>query len=394
MVDFEILKNAEKGRYGETQIDEHEIKYVEDVLSTKCLFRYERAKSYSKQLEDKIKEYYSVNYSLALCNGSCGLKCALVANDIRRNDEVLVTPYTFIATVNAIVSMGAIPVFVDINEDFSINIDDAKKKLTKKTKALITVHIQGDATNIQDESKFCRDNGIIYLEDCAQSFGSSVNGVMVGSLSDVGCFSLQSNKLITCGEGGFIITNDTAVYIKARNYHDQGGNRKNEFSLADWDNLNALFGENCKITELQSSVAVAQMEKANLFLSMLKGNRTYIKNNFINKYFKIRECVDFNGGNGVSIPFVASNKVERNIIVDKLKSNKIATTILYDKLIYQYGIYKNAARDVYWRANSANCQQADSLKGRIFWVYNSLEYGKEELDYILDILNDINIKRG
>lgn len=391
MVNFKLLNNAGNGRYGATQIDGKEVGNVTEVLKSKMLFRYDRQNSYSKRLEEKLKEFYKVNHALALCNGSCGLKCALVAMGIGKNDEVLVTPYTFIATVNAIVAMGAIPVFVDINDDFSINIDDARKKLSQKTKALITVHIQGDATNLQEESDFCKKNGIAYLEDSAQSFGSSVNGVLVGSLADVGCFSLQSNKLVTCGEGGFIVTNDKGLYVKARNYHDQGGNRKDELSFADWDNLNALFGENCKITELQSSVALAQMEKADNFLVRLRENRKYIKDNFKNNNFSIRLCVDFEGGNGVSIPFIASNEEERNRIVELLKSKKIATTTLYGKLIYQYGLYKNAEKNKYWKANSANCENADSIKGKVFWVYNSLEYGKEEIDYILDILNGIRI---
>lgn len=387
-VNNDILIEALQGRYGATQIDEKEIELATEVLKTKELFRYDRNFSKTDALEKEICNYYKANYSLALCNGSAALKAALIALEIKAGDEVLVTPYTFIATVNSIISIGAVPTFVDIDETLSLDLEDAKKKITKKTRAMIIVHIQGDGVKIQSEKEFCEKNNILLIEDCAQAFGTTVKGDFVGSAGEIGCFSLQANKLITCGEGGFLLTNDNSYYQKARNFHDQGGNREIN-SFANWDNPMALFGENLKITEIQSAIALGQIRKVDGFIQKLRENRKKIVNEIAQekKSFRVRKCVDSAGSNGVAIPFIAESVEDRTRIVKELKANNVPVICLYDKLIYEFDLYQNG-KD-HWNASSANCKKAEDLKNRMFWILNSLNYTQEEVNYMIQILKKI-----
>lgn len=382
-----VLKNARNGRYGATQIDDEEVKEVTGVLKTKELFRYDRKISKTNDLEEKLQKHFGISNVLALCNGSASLKAAMVAAQIKKGDEVLVTPYTFIATVNSIISLGAVPVFVDIDETLSLDLTDAEKKISSKTIAMITVHIQGDGTNIKNEAEFCRKHKLVFIEDCAQSFGTKVNGQFVGTAGSLGCFSLQANKLITCGEGGFLITDDAEFYQRARNFHDQGGNREVD-SFANWDNPMALFGENLKISEVQSAVALAQFNKVEIFLSKLRSNRAKIENGIKeNEAFRLRKCVDPGGCNGVAVPFIAESKNHRNAIIDKLLEKSVPVTSLYDKLIYEFDLYRND--NEHWKVETADCKNAEDLKCRMFWVLNSLEYTENEVNYIIEVLNKL-----
>ncbi len=385
----EVLREAMVGRYGATQIAQEEIDQATEVLMSKELFRYDRPSSKTDLLEKGLCDFYHTNYALALCNGSSALKAALVALEVKGGDEVLVTPYTFIATVNSIISIGAVPVFVDIDETLSLNLEDARRKISNNTKAMITVHIQGDGTDIQREKEFCEEHKIVLIEDCAQAFGSTVNGQFVGSAGAIGCFSLQANKLITCGEGGFLISNCKEYYQKARNFHDQGGNREVD-SFANWDNPMALFGENLKITELQSAVALAQLGKVDTFIDKLRTSRMKIQNSIENstKSFRVRKCVDALGSNGVSIPFIADTAEDRERIVKSLKEKDVPVICLYEELIYEFDLYQNGKE--HWKASSADCKNAENLKNRMFWILNSLNYTDREVEYIISVLKEIN----
>ncbi len=386
--DIEILKNAFYGRYGATQIDEEEIRSVTEVLEKKELFRYDIDNSKTDQLEKGLREACGAAYALAVCNGSAAIKAALVALQITSGDEILVTPYTFIATVNSIISIGAVPTFVDIDETLSFDFEDAQRKITDRTKAILVVHIQGDGVEIRRTREFADKNNLMMIEDCAQAFGSLVNGDRVGVLADIGCFSLQANKLITCGEGGFLICNNKEYYVRARNFHDQGGNRE-ENSFANWDNPLALFGENLKITEIQSALGIVQLRKSGDFIRKLRKNRAFIVNHvdYDSKPFRAKKCSDSANSNGVSIPFIAVSKTERDRIVKHLKENNIPAITLYDKLIYEFELYKNGTG--FWKSASADCKSAENLKGKMFWILNSIDYGKDELEHIIDVTNQL-----
>ena len=188
-----------------------------------------------KSLEEEIASYHGVKYAVAVASGTDALHLALLAAGIKRGDEVITTPFTFIATAEAISYVGAIPVFVDIDPN-TLNIDVAKieQAVTKKTKAIIPVHLYGQPVGMDRLMKIARQHKIMVIEDCAQSFGAEYQGKKTGAIGDFGCFSFfPSKNLGGYGDGGMVITDD-AKQVKhllslrnhgstVRYYHDEIG---------------------------------------------------------------------------------------------------------------------------------------------------------------------------
>jgi len=188
-----------------------------------------------KALEEEIAGYHGVKHAVAVASGTDALHLALLAAGIKRGDEVITTPFTFIATAEAISYVGAIPVFVDIDPD-SFNIDIAKigAAITKKTKAIIPVHLYGQPVNMDGLMEIAKKHNLRVIEDCAQSFGAEYHGKKTGAIGDFGCFSFfPSKNLGGYGDGGMVITDDAkqAAHLlslrnhgsKVRYYHDEVG---------------------------------------------------------------------------------------------------------------------------------------------------------------------------
>ncbi len=188
-----------------------------------------------KALEEEIAGYHGVKHAVAVASGTDALHLALLAAGIKRGDEVITTPFTFIATAEAISYVGAIPVFVDIDPD-SFNIDIAKigPAITKKTKAIIPVHLYGQPVNMDGLMEIAKKHNLRVIEDCAQSFGAEYHGKKTGAIGDFGCFSFfPSKNLGGYGDGGMVITDDAkqAEHLlslrnhgsKVRYYHDEVG---------------------------------------------------------------------------------------------------------------------------------------------------------------------------
>jgi 8-amino-3,8-dideoxy-alpha-D-manno-octulosonate transaminase len=390
---FKIEKKIEEcriGKYGNNFIDEHEILYVNEVLKSKKLFRYDdHDNSMTFRLEKTLAEYFNTKHALALCNGTAALKSALIACNIRQGDEILVTPYTFVATINAIISIGAIPVFVDIDETLSLSIKNAEKKITDKTRCAIQVHLQGDAADSISLATFCDKYGIKMIEDAAQAFGTKLGERFVGSFGNVGCFSLQSNKLIACGEGGFIITKDHDTFIRARNFHDYGAFR-NGGDFGDWDNPLAFMGENLKISELQSAVALGQIEKAPEIIKQLQNRKdAFVSALELNSTgFKLRPCCLSAKNSGVATGFIAPSFNLRAQIVDRLNKRGVFATSLYSTLVYELLAFKKEESKKYWKSLSADCEVAKDLSSKLFWVIHSLDYDIQDHEIAARILSE------
>jgi dTDP-4-amino-4,6-dideoxygalactose transaminase len=188
-----------------------------------------------KALEEEIARYHGVKHAVAVASGTDALHLALLAAGIKRGDEVITTPFTFIATAEAISYVGAIPVFVDIDPD-SFNIDIAKigPAITKKTKAIIPVHLYGQPVSMDGLMEIAKKHNLRVIEDCAQSFGAEYQGKKTGAIGDLGCFSFfPSKNLGGYGDGGMVITNDAKLAehllslrnhgSKVRYYHDEVG---------------------------------------------------------------------------------------------------------------------------------------------------------------------------
>jgi dTDP-4-amino-4,6-dideoxygalactose transaminase len=188
-----------------------------------------------KAIEQSIAAYHGVKYAVGVASGTDALHLALRASGIGPGDEVITTPFTFIATAEAISYVGAVPVFVDVQEDtFNLDVSQIEGKISKRTKAVLPVHLYGHPVEMEPLTKLARKHGLRVIEDCAQSFGAEYHGRKTGSFGDLGCFSFFPSKNLGCyGDGGMVITNDeklAARLLSLRNhgsrlryYHDEVG---------------------------------------------------------------------------------------------------------------------------------------------------------------------------
>jgi len=241
----------------ETYIGEDEKEKLNEVITSQNLCRLEG--KFSSQFEQQFSQYMGTRHALILNSGSAALHTALVSCGIKEGDEVITTAYSYIASSVCILQHHGIPVFADIDpRTFCLDPDDVKRKITSKTKAVIVVHIFGQPCRMDEFLDLCKKHNLILIEDCCQAYDTLFNGQKVGTIGDIGCFSLQQSKHITCGDGGILITNNDEFYDKAILFSNYG-------QYPDKAYKHHILGWNYRISELQAAVALAQLEKIQLF---------------------------------------------------------------------------------------------------------------------------------
>lgn len=200
--------------------------------------------------------YQGCMYGVACMNGSVAIKVALQALNIGNDEEVVTTPYTFIATASSIIELGAVPVFADIEEDgLNISPQSVEEKITDRTRAILPVHIAGYPAEMDGISRIARSHGLFVVEDAAQAHGSEWRCRRVGGIGDLGCFSFQSSKVMTSGEGGAITTNRYELSERCWSLVNVGRSRS-----GDWYEHEVL-GYNYRMTEFQAAVLLAQLRR-------------------------------------------------------------------------------------------------------------------------------------
>ena len=223
-----------------------------------------------QNFEKSVTSFVKSKYAIAVNSGTAALQAALYALDIKNGDEVLVPSFTFVATANAVVSTGAKPVFVDIlQENYTIDPDDLEKKITKKTRAIIPVHLYGNMANVNRLSEISKKHNIPIIEDSAQSLGSTYKGKHSGTFFEMGCCSMYPAKVMTAGEGGFIVTNNKKLRDKLLMIRNHG-------MVHGYDTK--IFGLNLRLPEINAAIATVQMKKLPNFLKIRKQNAELLSN--------------------------------------------------------------------------------------------------------------------
>lgn len=259
---------------------ELEKEQVNEVMETGILFRYEfdneRKGLYKvKEFEEKFAQYCGSVYAHAVTSGTAALRVALAALGVGPGDEVITQGFTFIATFEAILEAGAIPVPGEIDETLNLDPEDFEKKITERTKAVIPVHMLGSPAKIEEIIRIAGKNGIRILEDTAQALGAGVGGKKTGSWGDMGTFSFDFYKTITTGEGGMVITNDRELYQRASEYADHGHDHNPNVGRA-MEGRNFL-GYNYRMNELQGAIGIAQLSKIEDMLDRQRRNQLLIR---------------------------------------------------------------------------------------------------------------------
>jgi perosamine synthetase len=217
-----------------------------------------------QEFEEKFAAYAGSRYAVAVSNCTTGLHLAMIISGIGEGDEVICPSLSYIATANSIKYVGAKPVFAEVNEDYNLDITDAEKKITSRTKAILLVHQIGMPADIDAFKKQAEKHGLIIIEDAACAIGSKYKGVRVGTHSDLVCFSFHPRKVITTGDGGMITTNrqDYAERLKLLRQHGMSVNpllRHQSGKIIFEDHLEVAY--NYRMTDIQAAVGVKQLEK-------------------------------------------------------------------------------------------------------------------------------------
>jgi len=212
-----------------------------------------------RELEASVCQYFNVKHTIAVNSATAGLHAALAALGIGPGDEVIVTPYTMSATATAIVMANGVPVFADIEESgFCLDPNSVESCINERTKAIVVVHLFGGTANMNKLMQIAKQHGLSLVEDCAQAPGARTEGSQVGTMGDVGVFSLNQHKTITCGEGGFAITNNSKLAQRIQLIRNHGEAVVGSMKVEDLTNM---IGFNYRMTELEAAVAIEQFRR-------------------------------------------------------------------------------------------------------------------------------------
>lgn len=219
-----------------------------------------------KEFEKKIEEYVEAKHAIAVNSGTSGLHLLIKAHGIKQGDEVITTPFSFVASANCILFEGAKPVFSDICPDtFNIDIECVEKKINSRTKAILAVDVFGNPVNSQRLREVAQKHGLLFLEDSCEALGSEYNGIKCGSIADGAVFAFYPNKQITTGEGGMIVTNNEKIAELCRSYRSQGRAVTGLWLKHD------RMGYNYRLSELNAALGVVQMDRLDEILDKRDG---------------------------------------------------------------------------------------------------------------------------
>lgn len=325
-------------------VGKEEIAEVNAVLRTGALTSAAKLGGKNVQeFERLVCSFVKSKYAIAVNSGTAALQAALYALDIKSGDEVLLPSFTFVATANSIVSVGAKPVFVDIRKDnYTMDPDDLRKKITKKTRAIIPVHLYGNVAYMDEISEIAKKHGLSIIEDAAQSMGSTYKGKQTGNFAELGCFSLYAAKVMTSGEGGVIVTSNKKLYEKLLMIRNHG-------MVHGYDTR--VLGLNLRLPEINAAIAKVQMKKLPGFLQKRQRNAKIL--------------TELLSDSNVTLPiprkhekvnwylYTISSKI-RDKISKELNANNIGATVYYGTPVHKTPYYnqKTKLQNTEWAAKN------------------------------------------
>jgi len=256
-----------------------ERKEVNDVLETGILMRYgfdgpRKGIWKSQELEETISRKLGCQYTQLVSSGTSALTTALTALGIGAGDEVIMPCFTFVASFESVLSVGAIPVLAEVDETLTLQPESVRQAITPRTKCIMPVHMCGAMADLDALMDIAREHDLLLLEDACQSFGAKYKGKFLGTIGHAGTFSFDFVKTVTCAEGGGIVTNNEDIYQKCDGFSDHGHDHKGVDRGAA---LHPFIGYNYRISELHAAVGLAQVRKLDQFLAIQQKNHGQLK---------------------------------------------------------------------------------------------------------------------
>tara|TARA_B100000989_G_C19526488_1_gene467180 strand:+ start:657 stop:1829 length:1173 start_codon:yes stop_codon:yes gene_type:complete len=290
--------------------------------------------NYNTNFEREFAKYHDSKYAIAVSNGSVALDIALRSLSIKKGDDVIVSSKSYFISAACVLNLGANPIFSDVSlETQNVELENIKKVLTKKTRAIICVHLGGRPCDIEKIVKFAKIRKIKIIEDCAQAHGASISSKKVGTFGDIGIWSFCNDKIISTGEGGMILTDNKKLWKKIWSYKEGGRNYEKIYSVKKknigFNYIHDDLGINSRMTEIQAALGYNHLKKLDYYIKKRNQNAKFLTNifskfefvkipkqekNILNAYYRFYIQLDLSN---------LKNNISRDRILEKLIKNKV-----------------------------------------------------------------------
>jgi dTDP-4-amino-4,6-dideoxygalactose transaminase len=348
-------------------VGEAEKQAVLDVLDSGMLVQGPRV----KRLEERFAEVCGTRYAVATSSGTTALHVALMAHGVGPGDEVITTPFTFVATVSPIMFVGAKPVFVDIEEDtFNVNPALLEAAVTPRTRAIVPVHLYGYPCDMDAILEIARQHDLVVIEDAAQAVGATFQGQKTGSFG-TGCFSLYATKNVMSGEGGMITTDDESLADRCQLLRSHGSRKRYYYEF---------LGYNLRMSDLHAAIGLAQMDRLEGFTAKRRENAAYLSEHITGAVTpQVREgyehvwhqyTVRVDGGR------------DRDAAVRQLNEAGVGTGVFYPVPLHRQGYIRDVVGEV-------SLPVTERLAGEVFSLPVHPALSQADLEQIVEAVNDL-----
>jgi len=338
-----------------------------------------------EQFESLAAEYLGREYAVAFNSGTSALHAVLLACGIKGGDEVIVPSFTFIATANSVLFVGAKPVFVDIEkETYGLDPEDVERKITGKTKAIMPMHYGGSSCQIRALKEIAKDHKLLLLEDAAESLGARVAGELVGSFGDAAMFSFCGNKVITTGEGGMIVTDQRDVYERLKLIRSHGRLETENYFTSVRTGDYVMLGYNWRMSNITAALGVTQLEKLDKLIEMRRRNAAYMSK----KLSDVSKIEPPNPPEGVFHVYqmytvrVKGGEKARDALRDHLAEKGVMTKVYFSP-VHLTGFYRGK-----FGFKGGELPVTEEISNRVLSLPMYASLTKDEMNYVTDSVRD------
>lgn len=353
------------------QSDEETEKEVLEVLRSGVIAQGPKV----RQLEQLFEEYLKVKHVVAVNNGTTALIAALKILNLEPGSEVVTTPFTFVATLNAIIDAGLVARFADIDEStFNVSDISVKNLLNDKTSAIMPVHLYGQCADMKRIAELANSADVALVEDAAQAHGATHFGQFAGSFG-IGCFSLYATKNISTGEGGLISTNDDAIADRLRVYRNQGMRARYQYEMA---------GNNFRMTDLQAAVGIPQVKRIETIISRRELNAQYLSDGLSDLDQLVTPTIA-SGNRHVWHQYTIRLRQDlaehRDTVVEEINRLGVGAGVYYPRLTHEYECYRNHPQ-----VKIDETPTAARISRLVFSIPVHQYLSQQDLDVIIDVI--------
>jgi 8-amino-3,8-dideoxy-alpha-D-manno-octulosonate transaminase len=287
-----------------------------------------------REFERALAAHFGCGHAQVVSSGTSALVVALRALGVGPGDEVVTQAFTFVATVEAILELGAVPVIAEIDESLNLDVGRLEERLSPRTRAIVPVHMAGVPARVDGVADLAAPHGLLVVEDVAQAVGGSWRGRPLGTIGDAGTLSFDFAKSLTTGEGGAVLTDDAAVYERARALHDHG--HEYNPSVPRGQDTRSGPGFNFRMSEPQAAVGIVQLGKLDWIVAAQRENKTRLKEQLRSLPIEFRRIDDEDGDTGDTLVFFVESEERTAYVAARLTTRGVGTKNLPDALAWHF----------------------------------------------------------